>query len=265
MESSTKGNTLACVYATALPYGHQVMREPPIMPTDPQLREGFVKSLAHDILEGEDGRRLGKITGRIYVLIELAWDYLDTVANILIQMKVKPTRKAGKRLQAYHEAYKRYRTGSVGIKGYEETIDLALDFLDEHRRDIFDRLADSLTADAAFFITEAKDQRPLYVAVQMALTIMDALKKVARQGDEFLRGYGISTDYGQRSLTHSCGGIRIPVASHGDCMLVPNEFLVCYNIVPLLMGNAHDRCPRERMEWAKVIANKINNTDFNII
>ena len=75
------------------------------------------------------------------------------------------------------------------------------------------------------------------IAVQQALTLMDAVKAYARWCDKKIASFGVWV----------C-----------DCCMVQTEFLKLYPLIPLFAGDCYNPDSQARTLTAQIIVNKLN-------
>lgn len=132
---------------------------------------------------------IGPMAIRLYVLGALAWDYADTVLNIMAVLRPEGTKalcRTVRQLKADHDRFRQYSVDTVHVEREKQ---LAIEF-EEMSAPLFKRLNDSLTAEIKE-LDLVPDHALLVLAVQTALTVLDAMMIYAADCDKWLRAQGV--------------------------------------------------------------------------
>lgn len=180
---------------------------------------------------------------KICTLENLAWQYIDTILDILVQMKLKVVRPVTCRIREIKTEYDRFRARCIDKSHVLKESNLAENFNDYLGEDL-GRLFYALDFEVSR-MDIIREQRPLLIAVYQAITILEALRIYARQIDDEIRH-----DY------------HIMVK---DCSLIQACFLELYTLIPQYAGD----CWKPNLDavriTANVIARKIEEAEIRII
>lgn len=175
---------------------------------------------------------------KLFGLMNLAWDYIDTICDLCIQMRLADTKPLVRTVRHLKREYDIFRQ-----KTYDRRME---DFETDHGLRIEEYLADDLRKLANGLDMEARriglkeSHRDLLVAVYQALTLMDAVKGYARLCDRRIAGYGVWT----------C-----------DCCMVFSEFLRLYPLIPQFGGDCLRNNLDVRVTSARIIVNRLDALD----
>lgn len=184
----------------------------------------FVPSLippvryAADNLPDETARDWGS---RVFSLMNLAWDHVDTICDICIQQRRDGTKPLVRRVREIRRAYDCFRHQVIDINDdfEREETERAESFL-EIFEDDFKRIFNAIDFEISKLGIPKKEDRTMLIAVYQALAVMKAVKLCASEFDKVAAGYGLTP----RSL----------------CM-VSDDFLLLYPLVPKFAGNLYNR------------------------
>ena len=132
---------------------------------------------------------VGSMTIRLYILGALAWDYADTVLNIMAVLRPEGTKELCRTVRQLRLDYDRFRQYSVDDKHVAREAELAMEF-EEISAPLFKSLNDSLAAETAP-LNLVPDHALLVIAVQTALTVLDAMVLYPADCDKWLRSQGV--------------------------------------------------------------------------
>ena len=186
-------------------------------------------------IEEMPGRVLEDISVPLFALMNLTWDYIDTVCDLCVDWRQPYTKPLTRRLRTLRRGYDSFRASIVDKEMYdgETARGLAIEErLDSH----FQKLYLCIRNEAANIPGLADTQRTLTVAVLQALTLMRAVKIYARCCDKVVEAYGVWV----------C-----------DCCMVQTEFLELYAVLPKIAPWTAWGESQVCELYAKIIANKI--------
>lgn len=205
----------------------------------------FVPSLipsvryAADNLPDETARDWGS---RVFALMNLAWDHIDTLCDICIQQRRDGTKPLVRRVREIRRDYDHFRHQVIGVDGdfdREET-ERAETFL-EIFEDDFKRIFNAIDFEVAKLGLQRKEDHTLLIAVCQAMSVMKAVKLCASEFDKVADRYGLTP----RSL----------------CM-VSDDFLKLYPLVPKFAGSLYSSDFPGLDLAAGIIRNRIMSIDI---
>lgn len=203
------------------PY-HSITTPPP-----PKKREKTIDDVPEELLSNW--------SMKLFALMNLSWSYIDTICDLCISMRLEPTKKLVRTIRSLRREYDRFRWPLTGSKFESEETRWAEEVENIFNTD-FAKLYYCLSSEAGKSgLTE--DYKALVVAVQQALTLMDAVKIFARWCDKQIASFGVWV----------C-----------DCCMVQTEFLKLYPLIPLFAGDHYKPNLPARTLTAQIIANKLN-------
>ena len=174
---------------------------------------------------------------KLFALMNLTWDYIDTICDICIAQKIGPTKPLVRAVRSCKTEYDRFRWQVMSRKMEEDEAEHGLRF-EERYGDDFRRLLFGIELEVnKHDLVPA--HRTLVIAVQQALTLMDAVKVYARRCDSRIASFG---------------------AWVCDCCMVHTEFMKLYDIIPQFAGDCYDPCIEARKLTAGILANRLEET-----
>lgn len=186
-------------------------------------------------IEDVPGELLTDWSAKLLALMNLSWAYIDTICDLCIAMRLEPTKKLVRAIRTLRREYDRFRWPLTGPKFESEEAQWAEDVENLFQAD-FAKLFYSLSTETSKLgLTE--DHKALVIAVQQALTLMDAVKAYARWCDKKIASFGVWV----------C-----------DCCMVQTEFLKLYPLIPLFAGDCYNPDSQARTLTAQIIVNKLN-------
>lgn len=178
----------------------------------------------------------------LYTLMNLAWDYVETVLDVVIQMRVTETKPLVRRIRELKREYDRFRSRALDSRAERnerECAEAFEDFVQKHLSRLFNALEfETMKQDIR------KDYATLVIAVQQAMTILDTVSLYARKCDKEIRE-------------------KYKVAVPDMCM-VQKEFLPLYNLIPQFAGDCYDKNLPARKLTAGILINELSKTDIDI-
>lgn len=168
----------------------------------------------------------------------LAWDYAFTVLDLAAQMKLRELSKASRAIRQLKEEYKTVLLCKLSHKDIDALTSLGLQFesvCGEHLSKL------SLSLQNEKEIRECReDYRYLVVAVQMAMTVIDAMRLYAADFDAFLYSQGVH-------------GKSVELAQIGKAAI----------ILPQYAGDAYNPQSPSRKLTAKILYNELKLYEHN--
>lgn len=171
---------------------------------------------------------------RLYLVGALVWDYTDSVLALAAQMRNPATKALTRAVRALRLDYDRVRAQDLDRAYIAREWQLAEKFEDINS-DAFSRLCNGLLTEIRRD-TSLDDANVLLVeSVQMALTVLDAVRLFADECDAFIRRY-------------------CPEAPHS---ILPDHFKRLAILLPEYAGDCYDRYSNTRHLTARTLLNRI--------
>lgn len=189
-------------------------------------RKEYVREIFDSIPEDE----MIVMAVRLYSLCALAWDYVDTILDTVVRLRISETKPLVRKIRELRRDYDRFRNSSMGCIETEREMNNGLELEEEVSKDL-ELLNYSLFNDISRMkLTD--EHRNLVIAVQQAMTMLDAVRIYARQCDAALESHGLP---------------------HIDCAMVQGELLALYPLIPQFAGD----CYRAGIQARAVVAHNI--------
>lgn len=176
---------------------------------------------------------------KLYLLMNLAWGYIDTVLDLSIQQRIADTKPLVRRIRDIRRRYDQFRHRSIDDR-HDRMETRNAEVFEDIFSDDLDRLFHGLEMEAARH-SLTPGHRSLLIATNQALTIMDAVKVYARMCDRQIRDRGVWT----------C-----------DCCLLQSEFMELYPLIPQFAGDCYRPGIEARRLTANILANRICGVRF---
>lgn len=176
---------------------------------------------------------------KLFILQNLAWDYVETILDVCAQQKIKDTKPLVRTVRDLRRRYEIFRCRCVDSKHTAKETAAALRFESEVADDL-KRFHNAVGIDSSR-IDLSSDARVLISAVQDAMLILDAIKIYARSLDREIAAMGIWT----------C-----------DCCLVQEEVLKLYSLIPLFGGDCYEVTSKSRSLSAAIIVNRLRDIEL---
>lgn len=125
---------------------------------------------------------------KIYMMGALAWDYADTVLDLLVQGKISETKKVARQLRDLRTEYLRFRRKYGDTLEEEDRLGLMFEELNQKR---IDKLYKHLAIEVAYTTQLSKQWQAICASALTALTMLDAMKLYARHCDKRIDNYGV--------------------------------------------------------------------------
>ncbi len=184
--------------------------------------------------------RLARNGVKLYILGALAWDYADTVIDLAATMGLKETAKVARTIRDLRADYDRLRSedglDKVHVKREQELAEL----LETICRPHLDKLCNGLYTEINRKYSPNEEWCMFIQAIQMALTIIDAMKLLAASTDADIKEHGIS-------VRHS---------------MLPDHFKALSGLLPLFTGDEADLDSESRRLTASILHNEIKNIEL---
>lgn len=177
---------------------------------------------------------------KLFALINLAWDYIDTVCDLCIGMRLEPTKPLVRQIRNLKREYDRFRWRVMDGRMERNETDHGLRF-EECFKDDFKRLTNGIEVDVNK-LDLTSEHRSLVIAVQQALTLMDAVKAYARWCDKKISSFGVWV----------C-----------DCCMVQTEFMKLYPLVPQFAGDCYQPNIEARKTTASILVNRLKEISLH--
>lgn len=176
---------------------------------------------------------------KLFALMNLAWDYVDTICDLCISMRLSPTKPLVRKVRELKREYDRFRWQVVDRRMEENETSHGLRF-EECFKDDFKRLVNGLEVEVNK-LDLTPSHKSLVIAVQQALTLMDAVKIYARWCDSQIASMGIWV----------C-----------DCCMVQTEFMKLCLIMPEFAGDCYQPDITARKTTAAILVNRLKSVSL---
>lgn len=200
---------------------HKIVTPPP-----PAGREKTLADIPGELLEAWGIK--------LFSLMNLTWDYIDTICDLCVAMRLQPTKPLVRLVRELKRNYDSFRSLYVH-SGFQRKERRNGELIEENLSLDFKKLFYSLSNEVSK-LGLADDHKSLVIAVQQALTLMDAVKVYARRCDREIAAMGVWV----------C-----------DCCLVHTEFLKLYDIIPQFAGDCYQPDIEARRLTAGIIARRL--------
>lgn len=179
---------------------------------------------------------------KLFALMNLAWDYIDTICDLCIGMRLAPTKPLVRQVRALKRDYDRFRWKVVDKRMESNETDHGLRFEETFGAD-FRRLTNGIEMEVNK-LDLTPEHRSLVIAVQQALTLMDAVKIYARWCDKEIARHGVWV----------C-----------DYCMVQTEFLKLFGIIPEFAGDCYRPDIEARRTTSKILANRLREIPLHLL
>lgn len=195
---------------------------------------------ARKSLDDVPQKELAHMTVKLYLIGALAWDYTDTVLDIASQLRIGGAiKKLSRTVRELHRDYDRMRALDLDSEHVRQEWKLAELFESINKRH-FTHLCNGLLTEIRRDNSLNKEYEALVEAVQIALTMLDAMKLYARQCDAFIRKY-------------------YPEAPHS---ILPDHFMQLSVLLPEYAGDCYNSHSHTRELTARILLNEINRIEL---
>ena len=184
--------------------------------------------------------KLGYMAVKVYLIGALVWDYTDTVLDIAAQMRLGGgCKKLARAIREIHKDYDYIRSKDLNSNHVKREWELA-ELFEDINKETFSRLCNGLINEIRHDTNLDKDYETLVEAVQIAMTVLDALRLYADQCDKVIRKY-------------------YPNAPHS---ILPDHFTKLAMLLPEYAGNCYNRNSEARYITARILLNEINKIEL---
>lgn len=177
---------------------------------------------------------------KLFGLMNLTWDYIDTICDLCIGMRMAATKSLVRTVRTLKREYDRFRWSVMDRTMEENERHHGLRFEERFRED-FNRMFNGIEMDINR-LDLIHDHKMLVIAVQQALTLMDAVKKYARWCDRQISAYGVAAP---------------------DCCMVQKEFLRLYPLIPEFAGDCYQPDLKTRRLTADILVNRLREVSLD--
>lgn len=190
-------------------------------------------------IEAVPDELLVDMSSRLFALMNLTWDYIDTICDICISLRIDDTKPLVRKIRELKRRYDQFRARSMcGVHERNEQ-ELGLE-IEERLSADFERMLNGVELEVNKLKLDSS-YKPLVIATQQALTLMDAVKIYARSCDRKIAEFNVWI----------C-----------DCCMVQTEFMALYPLVPMFAGDAYQPNLTARKLSAGIIANRLASLDL---
>lgn len=173
---------------------------------------------------------------KLFALMNLAWDYVDTVCDACISLRIQETKPLVREIRNLKREYDQFRAPATRpVMEHNETQHGLR--MEQLFRDDLRKLMSGIKLEVNK-LDLTPDHRLLVISVQQALTLMDAVKVYARWCDSEIKKRGVWT----------C-----------DCCMVQTAFLKLYDLVPQFAGDCYQPDIDARRLTAGILANRMKS------
>lgn len=172
---------------------------------------------------------------RLFALINLSWDYIDTILQVCSNHRMDETKRLARRVRELKREYDQFRICGPVDGSFEKAETRHGLIIEEIYEGDFDRLFASLTLEADRRKLTGGG-RELFIAVHQALALMDAVRMYARWCDRQMASHGVWQT---------------------DCCMVQQQFLDLFPLIPQFLPGVL-RNPAFHETSARIIANRLH-------
>ena len=212
----------------AVPYlqrSVRTSREPLSVVPSPRLKK---------TIESVPGDLLTEWSYKLFGLMNLAWDYVDTVCDLCIGMKLVHAKKLVRQIRELKREYDKFRHGIISSKMENNEVDHGL-AIEDILKDDFYKMYNAIEMEVNKQRL-TKDNKTLVIAVHQAMALIDAAKSYARWCDKRIAEFDVWV----------C-----------DYCMIQKEFLMLDSIIPKTIGMLYIPNMPSRKLASSIIANKI--------
>lgn len=179
---------------------------------------------------------------KIFVLMNLSWQYVETICDIVVQLRQPETKPLVRAVRELKLEYDRYRAKALDRKFVDRETAIAETFEERYSK-VFRSLYYGIDFEVSKLGVDPK-HKPLVIATQQALTLMDSVKAYSRICErEILRRYSIKADEG--------------------CFM-QKHFKLLFTMVPQFAGDCYQPDMQARKISANAIAERMNESIIKI-
>lgn len=185
-------------------------------------------------IESVPGELLTEWSYKLFALMNLAWDYVDTICDLCIGMKLEHTKKLVRQIRELKREYDKFRHGIISSKMENNEVDHGL-AIEDILKDDFYKMYNAIEMEVNKQKL-SKDNKTLVIAVHQAMALIDAAKSYARWCDKEIAKFDVWV----------C-----------DYCMVQKEFLMLDSVIPKTIGMLYIPNMPSRKLASSIIANKI--------
>ena len=173
---------------------------------------------------------------KLFALMNLTWDYVDTICDACISLRIEETKPLVREIRTLKREYDHFRAPATRpVMEHNETQHGLR--MEQLFRDDLRKLMSGIKIEVNK-LDLTPDHRLLVISVQQALTLMDAVKTYSRWCDKQIHSFGVWT----------C-----------DCCMVQTSFLKLYDLVPQFAGDCYQSDIGARKLTAGILANRLKS------
>lgn len=182
---------------------------------------------------------LADMSIRLFALMNLTWDYIDTICDLCVSLRISETKPLVRTVRELKREYDKFRWSVVDSDHEKKETNTGLEIEEKLSAD-FDRLFNGVELEVNRLKLK-REHKTLVIATQQALTLMDAVKIFARRCDKKIASYDVWV----------C-----------DCCMVMTEFMKLYPLIPEFAGDCYQPDLDARKLSAGIIANKLHDLEL---
>lgn len=194
----------------------------------PPIRKKSIEDVPDDLL--------AEWSFKLFALMNLTWDYVDTVCTHSASLRLEATKPLARRVRELKREYDRFRYPLTGRKAEKNETEHGLRF-EECFRDDFRRLINGIEIEVNK-LDLTNDHRLLVISVYQVMTLLEAVRKYARWCDARIAEFGVWV----------C-----------DCCMVQTEFMELYHLMPLFAGDCYNPDLAACKTTAAILVNRLMN------
>lgn len=172
---------------------------------------------------------------RLFALMNLTWDYVDTILDLCVQMRISDTKPLCRTIRELKREYDKFRWQNMLYERTQEETETGLLFEEMFQKD-FNILFLNLDTEVKK-LDLREDDKLLVISVQQALTLIDAVKIYAKRCDKAMSDMNVWT----------C-----------DYCMVQTEFLKMAELIPEFAGDCYQPDLQIRKQTAQILANRLD-------
>lgn len=179
---------------------------------------------------------------KLFALMNLAWDYVDTLCDLCIAERFTDTKPLVRRIRELKRDYDKFRWRVMDENSERQEEERGLYIEDELKPDL-KKLQYGLENEIAKLDLTSRSYN-LVLATQQAMTLIDAALIYARRCDKVIHSYNVWIS---------------------DCCLVLPQFMALCPIVPMFAGDCYQPNLSARKLSAGIIANRLQAMELPVM
>lgn len=214
--------------------------KPPIIAREPMVLDFLHTRKKPNTIEDMPKRLLLRLAAKTYILMALAWDYIDTITDMAAVMRISELKGLCRTIKAIRRSYDQFRSRSINDASTKAEMERAVDFEEychEHLSKLFYSICNGISK---FKLTD--DYKSFLVGVYQALTVLDAVRLYGEYVDSRLKQHGIPTLH----LT-----------------IIEDDFIKLFKLIPLFAGDCYIPDMECVRLTAKILVNKMHNVQLS--